>query len=353
MKRNIWFLAVAASAVLAGCSKDDDGDLSPSMLDKDWYRIEDSADPTDHVRYEIYSEYGLPVFYNDTIGSDFRGYSMDGSPVTHYEVIDFGYWITYVDGAPKMTYKLNEAYLLRNDKSEVKAGVEFVRDYVLPSLPERLYPMSLLLVDDMVRNYASDARGCHEFRTFQGLTCMAVGRVGQSAGMSEAEKKYHAGYVMATLFAEDIVDNHDYQVEFEAFFDAAEKKSDGTSYCNTQLVGRNSNTSRPAYILQKPDEPGKRLHWLSYGFLNFSIENMVYLAYENGVINKDLSQVDTKCIGYYTPSYEQDLRDYIAEVLVGDDAAFEQKYAEYPKVLERYRIMKQLFAEYRAGFGEE
>ncbi len=345
-------MTLAVLALWVGCTKDDDGDLTPSLLDKDWYRIEDSADPTDHIRYQIYSEYNLPVYYNDTIGSDFRGYSMDGLPVVHYEIIDFSYWITYVDASPKITYELNEAYLTRGDKTQVKAGVEFVRDYVLPSLPKRLYPMSMLLVDDLYRNYASDPRGCHEFRTYQGLTCMAVGRVGQMAEMSEADKKYHAGYVQATLYAEDIVENRDFMTEFETFFDAAEKTPEGTSYCNLQLVGRSSNYSGPSYILQKPDEPGKRLHWLSLGFLNFSIENLVYMAYEDGVVNKDLSQVDTKTTGYSTPSYEQDLRDYIAEVLVGDDAAFEQKYAEYPIVLERYRIMKQLFAEYQTASGE-
>ena len=352
MKTYRWFLTLAVLVLGVSCAKDDDGDLSPSLLDKDWYRLEDSSDPTDHIRYQIYSEYNIPVYYNDTIGSDFRGYSMDGLPVVHYEIIDFSYWITYVDPSRKITYDLNEAYLQRGDKTQVKAGVEFVRDYVLPTLPKQLYPMSMLLVDNMRRNYASDARGCHEFRTYQGLTCMAIGRVGQIGEMSEADKKYHAGYVQASLYAKDIVDNRDYRTEFEAFFDAAEKKDDGTSYCNVQIVGRNSNYSGPSYILQKPDEPGKRLHWLSLGFLNFSIENLVYMAYENGEVNRDLSQVDTKTVGYYTPSYEQDMRDYIAEILVGDDAAFEQKYAEYPIVLERYRIMKQLFAEYKASLGE-
>ena len=65
MKKAIY--AAVAALLVAGCGKDKD--LSPSGLDRNWFAVEDSSDPVDHLRYEIYSQTGIALFRNDTIGS--------------------------------------------------------------------------------------------------------------------------------------------------------------------------------------------------------------------------------------------------------------------------------------------
>ena len=53
-------------ALFTSCSDDDD--LKPSNLERNWFVLEDSDDPVDHLRYLFYEKTGIPVFYNDTIG---------------------------------------------------------------------------------------------------------------------------------------------------------------------------------------------------------------------------------------------------------------------------------------------
>lgn len=57
---------------LTACS-DDDGDLSPSLGDQNWWEIKDNPDSElDHLIYEVYKESGISIFYNDTIGREVR-----------------------------------------------------------------------------------------------------------------------------------------------------------------------------------------------------------------------------------------------------------------------------------------
>ena len=60
---SIIFLALIA------CSKDEDEEGKISYDDIDWYAIQDSDEPLDHLIYQCYDEYGVAIFYNDTIGS--------------------------------------------------------------------------------------------------------------------------------------------------------------------------------------------------------------------------------------------------------------------------------------------
>ena len=56
---------------LGGCYHE--SELKQSYFDENWYVLQDSDDPLDHQRYLIYKETGIPIFYNDTIGSQNRG----------------------------------------------------------------------------------------------------------------------------------------------------------------------------------------------------------------------------------------------------------------------------------------
>ena len=65
MKKAIY--AAVAALLVAGCGKDKD--LSPSGLDRNWFAVEDSSDPVDHLRYEIYSQTAMTPSARSTAGS--------------------------------------------------------------------------------------------------------------------------------------------------------------------------------------------------------------------------------------------------------------------------------------------
>ncbi len=175
MKKAIY--AAVAALLVAGCGKDKD--LSPSGLDRNWFAVEDSSDPVDHLRYEIYSQTGIALFRNDTIGSIDRGLDALGNPYVYYEVLDVNYAIT--SRTEVATYELSE------DDDAVIAGLELMRDRVIPILPEKLYPRCFLLVGRLDIDQKKNRKG--EASAYRGMMTTAVGRLNSIKTMSEAEKK--------------------------------------------------------------------------------------------------------------------------------------------------------------------
>lgn len=59
--------------------------------------IDNPNDSVQHLAYKIYQEYGVPVFFNDTIGKRFVRMSVDGDSVFRYETIDLNWKFTSGD----------------------------------------------------------------------------------------------------------------------------------------------------------------------------------------------------------------------------------------------------------------
>ena len=82
-----YILMIGMLFLLAGCGKENG--LEPSFLEEEWFVIKDNPDdPLRHAVYNVYSEWGVPVFYNDTIGRQDRGIDRTGNPVTFYRLLD-------------------------------------------------------------------------------------------------------------------------------------------------------------------------------------------------------------------------------------------------------------------------
>ena len=115
MKRELIIgICLLGLAFFTACSNDDE-DLTPSYADRNWYKLEDSDEAADHAFYVLYQTYGIPIFYNDTIGKEERGLSREGEEIVHYEVIDIDYWITSRT-ANYVVYNFNKKYLESKDK---------------------------------------------------------------------------------------------------------------------------------------------------------------------------------------------------------------------------------------------
>lgn len=340
MKRELIIgMCLLGLAFFTACSNDDE-DLTPSYADRNWYKLEDSDEPADHAFYELFQAYGVPVFYNDTIGKEERGLSREGEKVIHYEVIDIDYWITNRT-SNSVLYVLNKKYLENKDKTHLLEAAQFLGEYVFPQLKKSKYPMSFLLVDSIVNN-RNDVRGQHAFNTYYAMTTTLIGGIDRIGEMSESEKRLLAGYVMAELYVYDIKNNATYMNLFTEFFERSVGADGKSLYGSTR--GKSSNTIwQTAYLLPAKD-------WLTYGFLRYNPTQLIYLLAQrvgNKVeTNYDLSTMDTKLVGYTFPLREQDLYEYMARVLVGDDTAFESEYAAYPKILEKYELMKRLLPLY-------
>lgn len=89
MKHLTLILLAAATLLTAAC---DDSEKLENRIDfSSPYAIEDSDDPIQHRRYELFRDYGVSVFFNDTVSSSYVGDDFAGDPIYRYETIDLNW----------------------------------------------------------------------------------------------------------------------------------------------------------------------------------------------------------------------------------------------------------------------
>ena len=76
--------------LMIACSKESTLE-SRINLDELYVIQDDPDDPVKHRIYEIYETYGIPVYFNDTIGRIFLKTDVHGQPVYQYEKLDLAW----------------------------------------------------------------------------------------------------------------------------------------------------------------------------------------------------------------------------------------------------------------------
>lgn len=308
MKNQLLYVCIGLFIlVLAACS-DDDGNLTFSMDDKDWWEIKDNPDnKLDHLIYEVYKETGVSVFCNDTIGREVRVDNF-GNAYNYYKIIDIAY---NIEGR-----SVGADYVLSTRDQQKEDGVKFLRDRVISRLIPGTKPRCFLLVDYLRLNPNSVFETCiREGSVYRSMEATVVGKLNMLSTMSEDELNRMAAEVLAAGVA-NYVFNHG-SAELEQFYNLSTLKSgdDIKSMYNQFLYSWNSDYEVPEY----------------YGFLSSSWYNEE---------DEDV---------YMTPSYLQDIVQYVTEVMVGGDDAFMQKYAGYEVVRKKFRVMQKIVENLQSG----
>lgn len=136
MKHSILYILLVFLAV--ACQKE--SEISSSIGFENLYVIED--DPTDsiqHKRYEIYQTYGVPVYFNDTIGKVFVKTDINGDSVFQYETLDLN-WIFDGTNSGSVTYNITR---LHEPELQMKA-LRFAEVY-LQNSQAPLHPYAMWL----------------------------------------------------------------------------------------------------------------------------------------------------------------------------------------------------------------
>lgn len=205
MKKNNFLYILFLSVLFTACDKEDH--LKPSNVGRDWFTIEDSNDPVDHAIYQFYTETGIPVFYNDTIGEETR---VDhwGNSYTHYEILQFG--SSSLGGTetpnPFSSYELCP-------KEDVVDGLEFLREEIVPVLPESIKITSFLLLKSLIPWNPAVVSN----EAFKGLNTVLISRVSELKDMSDAERLNMKGAIFNAVLATPV---SGYTEELAAFYQA-------------------------------------------------------------------------------------------------------------------------------------
>ena len=311
MKR--YGLMILGIALLLGACRDED-EIGPIMGEKDWFVLEDSEDPIDGKRYDIYAEFGIPVYYNDTIGSEPR-LSVSGDPYIYYECLK----VFYNPGGTPIT---NGRYTLLKDKNDTKEVLDYLETEILPVIPESFYIPSILLVDTLVIGADSLA--------YKGFNTVVCAKVKEFAGMDEENRKWWRGGVLSALLVNGLISDEAEWLN-EDFFG----KSQAVNPESDRVYSSSRNWAVYQALAERTDIPAAEQTLGVLGFLNHKWKPS-YAGQQERMA--------------YVPTQEEDLKYYCEAIFAMSIEEFTERWGEYPVVMAKYEALKGKLAEYGFEF---
>ncbi len=300
MKKNTILYLLLLAGLFTACSEEEE--LVPSGYGKDWFALEDSSDPVDKACYNFYKETGISVFYNDTIGTETRVDNW-GNTYTHYEILLFT--ASSLGG----TEATNPYYAYTFcPKEYVVDGLEFLRENIVPALPESIKIRSFLLMSSM-QTYQT-ALGTDAYK---GLNTVLVSRIPELRTMSNADKKAFKGSVLNSVLATPIASHTE---EMAAFY-----KLTRDCYADADLYGCSGWYFYNRYGFTNPDPR-------AVGFL------------------KDPNPYDYG----YMPKETEDIGMYVKAIFSYTPEEFEAIYGSFDIVMAKYNILKSVMTEIGVKF---
>jgi hypothetical protein len=267
------------------CSKEEK--LEPTEMRYDYFTISpDATDEESILRRTFYETNKIHLLFNDTLRHEQRGTYADGTPYWFTELLDLSYNITGTTDGARFTYI--------QDIRHKEEAVHFVETYILPHLGEGLRPYSIFLVEKM----ESYSYGWSETNFYNGRRCLALSTQGIS-DMDEEEIKEQCIDIFYSIIAGKTKYYDEELTEFIAF---------GAPYYGEYFSSFQS--------LTKPKPTAEEMYTL--GFISWSSWSS-YFPYESS-----------------------DLTAFLKAVFYEDEDTFKTQYAEYPVILQKYDIMKEV-----------
>lgn len=294
-------ISLIVLALTGGCSKEETTAFND--YDKNWLVVEDDAnDASTHARYLFFKETGIPVFANDTIGTQQR-IDVFGKEYTHYEKLSMSYSLGGVQtGAPPLVQSFTYC-----NKADVATALTFLKDEIIPVLPKEVHVPSILLVNDMTSN----AFGSYAFK---GFNTVVIAQVSKIAGMDAATRANYKAAILRALLTNTILDSR-----FNSLLDKF-------------------------YAVSRKYVPDRDAYGLYIYLLNSSVKGL-----PNGV------PITTQAIGflgtdprnsYYTPiSTWMDVCMYLEAAVANTQAQFKQKYGDNQRIMDKYAIIRQILEQ--------
>ncbi len=288
-------------ALTVSCSKEETTVFHD--YDKNWLVVEDDTDDAStHARYLFYKETGIPVFANDTLGSQQRT-DVFGKEYTYYEKLSMSYSLGGIQsGAPPLVQSFSYC-----NKADVGDALTFLREEIIPMLPKGVHIPSILLVENMTSN----AFGSYAFK---GFNTVVIAQVSKIRNMDAVTRANYKGAILRAILT------------------------------NTILDSRFDNLLDKFYAVSRKYVPDRDAYSLYIYSLNTYVKGL-----PAGV------PITTQAIGYlatdprnayYTPmSTWMDVCMYLEAVVVNTEAQFKQKYGDNQRIMDKYMIMRQILAQ--------
>lgn len=302
--------------LIISCDKDD-GTLYSSQNIRNWLIIEDTSDdPIDQQRYRIFKETGIPVFYNDTIGSEER-YTLTGMPYTYYEKLQ----VFYTPGVPFNSSSAK--FMLVEDKSALGPILDFLELELFPMIKKAFHIPSILLVDSLVNPRGSDKL---EYKyAYKGYSTLVFSEVvDEFPNMTKDEREQYKAMLLQTMIEGTLMAEDKWLTEnFYALSYAVNPQNKNFIYSSSTRAYMVSDGLRGLSL--SPEE--QKLHLLGFIGTMFSFPGMP----ESNWIQ---------------PTKEQDVSQFCRAVLTKTKVEFEAEHGEEPVVMAKYQAIRQKLLDY-------
>ena len=306
--KKIIIAALAVISLTTACS--DEEETLFTDYDKNWFVLDDTpADPAQHAACVFYRDFGVPVFYNATIGSQQR-VDLWGNTYTHYETLTLSYAMggnltSFAD--PSITN-----YTLC-DKSCGPTALQWLREEVMPSIPEKAHIHSIFLVESLY----SMAHGTYAFR---GVNTIVIGHASRLGSMSASEAKTCKGAILRAALT-DLLFNKGLFDSQISLFGKITTDQDESAY-NLYTGGKWQQDAQGNWYQVKPDI-------YALGFIGVSPSN-----------------------SYYTPAdLQADFLMYLEKLLTTEESEFDatlstdgKPFGNYAAIMQKKKIVLDILA---------
>ncbi len=268
--------------------------------DRNWLIVNDNPnDAVVHATYLFYQNTGIPVYFNDTIGTQQR-VDVFGHAYTYYAKLSLTYSLGGVQAGA--TPYVTDFSLCA--KSDVPVALDYLKNNIFSEIPKGIYVPSILLVESLNTN----AFGSYAYK---GLNTIAIGQVSKIPTMDDTTKQKYKGAILRAILTNAVLDDK-YSDLLNKFYNESRK------YSSTKdLYGLNTYYLNSSYVTGLPDD---QINIKGVGFLDTDPRS-----------------------SYSTPlSTWMDACMYIEAICGSTTTQFQSLYGSYPVIMTKYGYIKQI-----------
>lgn len=344
----------AAVATAASCSSEEKLDSPVDLVD--YYSVtDDPNDPVQHRRYEIYKEFNVPVFFNDTIAGRQVGTDIYGRPINRYETVDLNWSFDNYNSGIKYGYEYIES-------DDDKLGMLDVVEKYLQNCSRSMRPYSILAVKKFHMDPEPEGGvPDYYFVGFRTLVLHGSDRLLAATDVNSISKTIINNMVLDKVKANKTVVARFASVSDPSWYYQQWRNENGPCYCPTYTMWNNNG-----YLGY-----GATTNHLFYGepyvkIANVNMDWLDYMEYLIGGFNDDFTREDGEQVihevvgeigrfgfirgwvysGQYSPdNADEDLEYFVSAILGQGKELFTSRYGHCPLVMQKFQILYDFMIE--------
>lgn len=306
----VAFIALPFAAISGSfCSCSEEETFFPDY-EKDWFQLEDNAsDPVAHAAYEFYKKHNIPVFINDTIGTQQR-VDVFGKEYTYYKTLALNANL----GGGQSSY--GDAFhntFNYADPSVVPGALNYLSTQLMPQIPSFLHIHSILLVEG-ISNYNDEV--------YVGMNTLVITKASQLASYTPEQTKKLRAVILRAYIGKKLTGYQKYKEGLERFYNVSRALWEAQDIYNksTWYVNSNNIPSCPFSPYDWNVTNTQKAQWAGFIDAGSQWKNM-------------------------TPSTQEDVNMFAEAYFTFTDEEFRTTYAEHPLIIEKWDIIKPMLDE--------